>query len=141
MILLLSAVIAYGLSAVGQVQKDSKGGARRPFGEAVSAGAVWFMGPIRERGWHPGNRARAAAFGLFTAATQLAVLTAFVWVCIRVPMHFFESAWVRWLLPPVLFLLAAPLVLPLFALLMVPLTLLAALPLNLLFPGDSRKKS
>lgn len=135
MIWLLSAVIAYFLSGVGRVQKEKPAGLR----DAVLTAAAWFMGPIREKGYRPGNRARAVAFGLFAAVTQFAVLTAFVWACIGVPRHFFESALPRWILPPVLFVLAAPLVLPLFALLMVPLTLLAALPLNFLFPGDGKR--
>ena len=134
----ISIVLAFLLSGISQVIGDlgsptscRPAWARRPtLGWAIIAAATWFIHPFLG----PGNKARTFVFGLLAVVLQMSILTGFVWLCISVATHVFDSTVLQVMTTGVLIIIGALFVLPLVSFIMVPLMLIVAWPLNLLFP-------
>jgi hypothetical protein len=146
MIWLISIALAFGLSGVAHVTKDLGGRViDRPmwaidptFGKAVFAAATWWAPFFIDK---PEPRGRVIALGVWAIASQLAVLTLFVWTCMSLAGWFFDHPVAQFLGSAVLIVVSMPIVLPLLSVVMIPLTLLIGLPLDWLFPSTSSPKA
>jgi len=138
----ISIVLAFVISGISQISKDLGGRPMdRPFwthqptlGKMFFAGITWFLRPVLENSHRKGQFARSAAFGLLGAAVQMATLAIFIFGCISLAQHFFDSKLVVFATSAVLMLVGSFIVLPIIGFLMVPITLLLSIPLDLLFP-------
>lgn len=145
--LLISLSLAYVFCGVSLVIKDLRSSAvdrpswaRHPtFGMVTFVALTWFTRPFIDAYYSTGQRARAAAFGLLGVAIQIAGVAGFIWCCITLVSHFFDSMLWIILTSAVLIVIGAPIAIPLITLLSVPLTLLVSLPLDFLFPLKDRR--
>lgn len=139
----ISIALAFAISGISQVGKDLSGSplhrpfwTHRPtFGAMLFVGITWFLRPIPEsRSRRRGQLARGVAFGLLSAAVQMTTLATFVFGCISLAQHFFDSRIAAFAASGVLMIVGSFIVLPIISVLMVPVTLLVSIPLDLLFP-------
>lgn len=97
--LLISVVVAYLMSGLTQIQKDlnlpaseRRGWAVHPsLQNAALTGATWFVRPYVDARRATGRPRRALLAAIIGVALQMALFTVFIWGCIVVAGHVFES--------------------------------------------------
>lgn len=82
------------------------------------------------------DKARNVAFGLVGLTFQMVVATGFIWLCITLSTHLFDSAILRVIATAIFFVLGAFFVLPFVMIAVTPLMLLVSLPLEWIFPSQ-----
>lgn len=126
--LLVSVVAAYLMSGLTQIQKDlnlpaaqRRGWAAHPSLEnAALAGATWFVRPYVDVRRATGRPRRALFAAIIGVGLQLALFTAFIWGCIVVAGHVFESAAGLALSSTALVLIGTPIVSVLISIVLLP---------------------
>jgi len=76
------------------------------------------------------------AFGLLGFTFQMVVAAGFMWLCITLSTHLFDSTILRVIATAVFFVLGAFFVMPFVMIVLTPLMLLVSLPLDWIFPSQ-----
>lgn len=147
--IVICAALAYVLAGISQVTKDlggrvidRPGWARRPtIGKVILVALTWPSRPVIGAGFSTGRLARSIAFATLGVATQMIVLTSFLWGSYAIAGLVFKNLAFQLALAAVIAFIGSLFVLPLVTLLMVPVTLLLAWPLDLLFPEKSKSSA
>jgi hypothetical protein len=113
---------------------------RPTFGMAIFVAVTWFIRPFQKILTTTGQKARTFAFGAFGVIGQMSILTAFIWLCIAIATHIFDSTILQVVSTAVFIAIGALFVSPLVNLIMIPLSLIVAFPLDWLFPLKAQTK-
>jgi hypothetical protein len=142
----ISAGLAFLLLGIEQVIQDlGTSPIDRPLwvmqptlGMAIFVAATWWTRSSLTLIHSNGQKARGIAFGIFGVIGQMSILTGFIWLCISIATHIFDSIILQVVSTAVFIAIGALLVLPLVNLIMIPLSLIVAFPLDWLFPLKGR---
>lgn len=145
MLIVISLVLAFIFLGISEVLNDLGGSvidrpmwANQPtLGMSVLVALTWFYKPFI---YSKHSRGRTIAFGLLDVIMKLSIVASFIWCCIAISIHFFESVILEILVSALLIGIGSFIVLPLISLLMIPVSLIAAWPLDLMFPLEDHSK-